>query len=132
MQQVAETFFPLKSSSVQQQLDSARSKSMSKQYLFSLAVPAKNSSDYQLELLWGSEASTYLRKLGEPNQQSLLEVRNVQIQPCMAPDCLPLSISAELVNGGAERITSVKLGVGFSFLDNPPKLDSNVFLSENE
>jgi hypothetical protein len=87
-----------------------------------LAVPIKQGSDYQLEVLWGQEAQR-LRKAqpqsvpGMAGGQGLYlgpVQKEVRTQVCAKPPCAAeFLVRVRLINGGPSVVQHASLGVGF-------------------
>lgn len=105
-------------------------------YAFSISIPSSNITDYQLELLWGEDATRYLTQLKE-SRGGQLELRNVQVetiqQPCEGKKCdTTFRLSGTLYNGTSRAINEIILAAGF--IRHPPGevLDLSKQIPENE
>lgn len=108
---------------------------------FSLSLPSRGISNYQLEVLWGKDAAPYLSvpkasmKPPAPSEEYLalrgLEVHRVPDDSCGSPEeCLVrFSLKGEFFNSGQATIQNVVLVAGFSPAD---KLDLAGQILENE
>jgi hypothetical protein len=108
---------------------------------FSLSLPSRGLSNYQLEVLWGNDAASYSSapkaslKQPEAPREFLalqgLEVHRVPDGSCSSPEeCLVrFSIKGEFFNSGNASIQNVLLLAGFSPAD---KLDLPDQILENE
>lgn len=84
-------------------------------FMFSLSIPSKDLTDYQIELVWGDEAARYLAPKQGPGT---LEVRELEVEtrqiPCAVGACdLTFVITGKLFNAGATAIDRAVLGVGY-------------------
>lgn len=105
-------------------------------YSFTISVPSKDITDYQLELLWGEEAKHYLSSLGTITSGSL-EIRDIQIetirQPCEGVDCnLTFRVHAKLQNSTNRLINKVILGIGYIRMQAGGELDLQRQIPQNE
>jgi len=83
-------------------------------------------SDYQLELLWGSEAKSYLTLNAPMQKTNQVDVKNVLLEACDAPNCKQsFTVRAELQNLGAQTIAKVVLGISFVRTDAPSSEAAN-------
>lgn len=103
---------------------------------FSLSIPAKNITDYQLELLWGKEARDYLGSVSTALSGNI-ELRRIEVEttqePCTVMDCgVSYKISAEIFNGTDSAISKTLLGVGFVRNKVGKELDLSKSIPENE
>lgn len=105
---------------------------------FSLSLPLKGITSYQLEVLWGKEAEPYTGPLNQPQKDTkqFLALRNMEVhrvpgESCASPDeCLvTFTITGELFNSGAAIIKDVVIVAGFGSAD---KLDLPNQILENE
>jgi hypothetical protein len=108
---------------------------------FSLSLPSRGLSNYQLEVLWGNDAAQYstapkasLKQPQAPREFLALqglEVHRVPDGSCSSPEeCLVrFSIKGEFFNSGSATIQNVMLLAGFSPAD---KLDLPDQILENE
>lgn len=108
---------------------------------FSLSLPSRGLSNYQLEVLWGHDAASYgstdkasLKRPQQPREFLALqglEVHRVPDGSCASPEeCLVrFSIKGEFFNSGGATIDNVVLSAGFSPAD---KLDLPDQILENE
>jgi hypothetical protein len=108
---------------------------------FSLSLPSRGLSNYQLEVLWGNDAAPYgsapkaSLKQPQPPREFLalqgLEVHRVPDGSCSSPEeCLVrFSIKGEFFNSGRATIQNITLLAGFSPAD---KLDLPEQILENE
>jgi hypothetical protein len=108
---------------------------------FSLSLPSRELSNYQLELLWGKDAAPYasapkasIKQPATPREFLALqglEVHRVPDGSCSSPEeCLVrFSIKGEFFNSGSASIQNVSLLAGFSPAD---KLDLPDQILENE
>jgi hypothetical protein len=103
---------------------------------FTLALPSAGLSNYQLEVLWGSEAAAIqLTTAGDNSLQTLvlrgLEVHRLPDSSCASPDeCrVKFTITGEFFNAGRATIREVTLLAGFSDADKLDLLDQ---ILENE
>jgi hypothetical protein len=108
---------------------------------FTLAIPSVGLSNYQLEVLWGSEAAALssdasLAATGEKAAPQTLVLRGLEVHrlpdsSCASPDeCrVKFTITGEFFNSGLATIGEVSLIAGFSDAD---KLDLPDQILENE
>jgi len=108
---------------------------------FSLSLPSRGISNYQLEVLWGKDAAPYLSnpkaslKLPAASEEFLalrgLEVHRIPDDNCGSPEeCLvKFSLKGEFFNSGRATIKNVVLVAGFTPSD---KLDLQEQILENE
>lgn len=107
---------------------------------FSLSLPVKGLSNYQLEVLWGADAEPFAdRKPAteqkvEPTQFIALrnmEVHRVPTESCSSPDeCLvKFTITGEIFNSGGSIVNNVVIVAGFG---TGAKLDLPTQILENE
>lgn len=111
---------------------------------FTLAMPLKGITNYQLEVLWGQEAAPYApsepisdaqkEPKKEPKQFIALrnlEVHRVPTESCVSPDqcVVRFTITGELFNSGSATINDVVIEAGFSSGDS---LDLQSQILENE
>jgi hypothetical protein len=111
---------------------------------FTLAMPLKGITNYQLEVLWGQEAALYAPSeppsdpQKEPKKESKqfialrnLEVHRVPTESCVSPDqcVVRFTITGELFNSGGATIKDVVIEAGFSSGDS---LDLQSQILENE
>lgn len=102
---------------------------------FYLAIPAEGIGNYQLELLWGEEALSFL-PLSAGRAEQLVELRNVQLegaeQDCRAGCDANLRISLDLFNASSRALERVVLGVGYVRSNQGADLDLSQTVPENE
>ena len=83
--------------------------------LFSLVMPAAGLTDYQIELLWGEEASGLVDSAPPPAAGGGLLIRNLTWQErrdCNQTPCrLSYYLQGEFFNGGVAAVNGVILGV---------------------
>ncbi len=105
---------------------------------FSLSLPLKGITSYQLEVLWGKEAEPYTGPLNQPKKDTgqFLALRNMEVhrlpgESCASPDeCLvTFTITGELFNSGSATVKDVVIVAGFGGSD---KLDLPNQILENE
>ena len=108
---------------------------------FALSIPARDISNYQLEVLWGKDAAPYLGDSRASLKQSsttseYLALRNLEVHrvpdgSCSSPEeCLvTFSIKGEFFNSGRAMIKEVVLVAGFS---PAMKMDQRQHPLENE
>lgn len=107
---------------------------------FTLSMPLAGITNYQLEVLWGSEAAPFApteptsQPKKEPKQFIALrnlEVHRVPTESCVSPDeCIVrFTITGELFNSGSATIKDVVIEAGFGKGEN---LDLQGQILENE
>lgn len=115
---------------------------------FTLSMPLKGITSYQLEVLWGAEASPFApsapgseskdetkKELNKESKQFIalrnLEVHRVPTESCVTPnECVVrFTITGELFNSGGATIKDVVIEAGFAAGDN---LDLGNQILENE
>jgi hypothetical protein len=115
---------------------------------FTLAMPLQGITNYQLEVLWGQDATPYAPSEAlsgpqkepqkEPKKESKqfialrnLEVHRVPTESCVSPnECVVrFTITGELFNSGGATIKEVVIEAGFGTADN---LDLQSQILENE
>ena len=108
--------------------------------LFTLSMPMKGITNYQVEVLWGQEAAPYAPAEPAPDQKKEskqfialrnLEVHRVPMENCASPnECVvKFTITGELFNSGGATIRDVVIEAGFGGEDN---LDLPAQILENE
>ena len=108
-----------------------------KQYLFSLVIPGTGLSDYQLEVLWGSDAEDVLGKGNHSGSQvpgiSLSQIDVVRRMNCdEGPACLVYhELRGILENTTRNTANSVVVGVGY-LERQAEELDLSNEIPENE
>lgn len=105
------------------------------EFVFSLSSPSRSITDYQLEVLWGSEARELLAL---PTREKVfrLELRNLRVTPitstCPRPPCpQSFQIDGEFYNAGGVVVSSATLGVGFVW-NNEKETATAARVPENE
>lgn len=102
-----------------------------------LDVPHKSATDYQLELLWGEEASKYLPKVSTVQMQevkvrleglNIKEKRNCDSSPCQ----ISFGVEGQLVNNTGLLVRNAVLGIGYVFLPKGQKVDLSTQIPQNE
>lgn len=90
-----------------------------------LDIPSNEITDYQIELLWGKEAETYLSKINTEKLKeiSLQSVQVEKVKICENETChFNYKISGSLQNDSKSQINEVVLGLSFqpeaAFVDN--------------
>ena len=107
---------------------------------FTLSMPLKGITSYQLEVLWGQEAAPFgpseppSEQKKQPKQFIALrnlEVHRVPSESCVSPDegIVRFTITGELFNSGNATIKDVVIEAGFGTGDN---LDLQGQILENE
>ncbi|MCB0336138.1 MAG: hypothetical protein KDD62_07520 [Bdellovibrionales bacterium] len=96
----------------------------------------EDSTDYEIELLWGREAAAYLPAESEAHKNSMAELRELEVQrhrSCKGETCqLQFAISAHLVNTAAFLLTEVVLGVGYVYIPQGQSYNPNTMVPESE
>lgn len=108
------------------------------------SLEAGDLTDYQLELVWGSEstgvkseASQAHASLDLSSEPGQLIIENLQISKspgkCIQDQCLlSIKLSGQLHNTGSGSVESATLGVGFVFLEQGQALDLDNAIPQNE
>jgi hypothetical protein len=107
---------------------------------FTLSMPLKGISSYQLQVLWGKDAAPFSPADTTPAEQNQpkqfialrnLEVHRVPAESCSSPnECVVrFTITGEMVNSGAATIKDVVIVAGFAPSD---ALDLDRQILENE
>lgn len=105
---------------------------------FSLELPAKGLSSYQLELLWGSDAEPVLKMAAVPKGPAFLALRKLEVtlRRSLTCDFIPCpstyQLTGELYNSGGATVTDVVLGAGFILTEDQGKLALSDQIPENE
>jgi hypothetical protein len=104
---------------------------------FVLSIPSRGISNYQIELLWGDEATPFMARAaesasgdGEVLALRKLEVHRVPSESCATPDecSVKFTITGEFFNSGGATLKNVVIEAGFSPAD---KLDLPGQILEN-
>lgn len=105
---------------------------------FALSIPSEGITNYQLELLWGSDAEPFLARAARASapEQSFLALRNLEVhrvpgEDCSDPDAckVKFTITGEFFNSGSAVLKKLVLKAGFIPAD---QLDLDDQILENE
>ena len=103
-------------------------------YPVQISVEAKDATDYQVELVWGSEAGPQAEQAQIPTLKVLIarsaEIKLEQVTSQREGD--ELKLSAQMLNVGHDFIAKVTLGIGIVRIEQVRELDSELPIPENE
>ncbi|RMD85195.1 MAG: hypothetical protein D6808_05760 [Candidatus Dadabacteria bacterium] len=97
---------------------------------FSLSIPAKGISDYQLEVLWGDDAKAYRAHAGSTASLKKPFLRKVEVYrkptDCGHNNCPEsVSVRGEIFNPEEKVLRDITLGAGFIWVE-PGKKHGNI------
>ena len=105
---------------------------------FTLSLPSKDISNYQIELLWGQDAAPFQKQArgGSNEGKEFLALRNLEVyrmpsDTCASPnECtVKFTVTGEFFNAGSAVVSKVVLKAGFARVD---ELDLRGQKLENE
>jgi hypothetical protein len=105
---------------------------------FTLSLPSKDISNYQIELLWGQDAAPFQKQArsGTEEGKEFLALRNLEVYRMPSDNCaspnectVKFTVTGEFFNAGSAIVSKVVLKAGFARVD---ELDLRGQKLENE
>lgn len=89
------------------------------------SIPLAGQTDYQVELLWGSDAKAL-------QKNKIIIFSDLELFKKSCQNCYADALKLKLVNNGSDTIDSIKLGIGYVWLNSDSSLDLSGIIPQNE